>query len=177
MSAITDFYSGTGRDGAGRKLDEILGWPDRRLEDVHDYIQWCFPLPEPSGANPYAPVLTPEDIAMFRATPAMQERLRTAFARMLRFYGFVEWEEGAIERGPEFAAHARNWLNPGNHNHLRLTRMLRSLRVLGLEAEAQAFWQALAELYAEENRGGRSNITERTYGFWKRAATEPLHSC
>lgn len=174
MSAIVNFYSGTGRDGSGRTLDEILRWPDHQLEAVHDYIQWLFPLPEPSGANPWAPVLTPQDIAAFHASEPMRTRLHEAFTRMLRFYGLVE--ENAIERRPAFAVHARNWLTPGNHNHLRITRILRCLRVLGLEAEAQAFWEFLRCLYDDESAAGRNTITGRTFAFWERAATAPLES-
>lgn len=171
MSAIVEFYGGAGRDGAGRTVDEILRWPDLELEVVHDYIQWLFPLPEPSGANPWAPVLTAADVSTFLASGPMRARLRTAFVRMLRFYGLEE-QEGAVERGPEFAAHARNWLYAGSHNHLRITRILRSLRVLGLHSEAQMLWRFLAKLYGSED--GRGRITERTFAFWKRAAEGPL---
>jgi hypothetical protein len=175
MSAITDFYAGTGQDGSGRTLREILGWSDRRLEVVHDYIQWLFPLPEPSGANPSAPVLDAESIAQFRADEALRARLREALERMLAFYGFVRGD-GAIVPGEHFEQHARHWLTPGNHNHLRITRILRSLRVLGLEAEAERFWRGLQAIHAREAAAGRYSITERTFAYWRRAATEPVGS-
>jgi Opioid growth factor receptor (OGFr) conserved region len=166
------FFNG-GVDDDGRRLEEILRWDDMRLEMVHDYIQWIFPLPEASGANPLAPVLDAEAIATIRADVAMKGRLRAAFERMLEFYGFV-LEGDAVVEGPRFATASRNWLHPGNHNHLRLSRILRSLRVLGLENEAAALWEALRRLYERETAVGRRVITTETFGFWRRAATEPL---
>ena len=47
-----------GRDHRGRLLSHILGFSLDELEFHHDYIQWLFPLPEPSGANPSAPLLS-----------------------------------------------------------------------------------------------------------------------
>jgi hypothetical protein len=67
------FYRDGAHDDRGRSLTEILAWPDDRLEDVHDFIQWLFPLPEPSGANPSAPTLDAATIQAFHATPAMRE--------------------------------------------------------------------------------------------------------
>ncbi len=64
---LTRFFSG-GTDDQGRSFDEILGWDDARLEMVHDYIQWIFPLPERSGANPSAPVLDAGSIAAIRSS-------------------------------------------------------------------------------------------------------------
>ena len=52
---ILRFYGSGGTDHAGRTLEEILAWDDRHLEEVHDYIQWLFPLEEPSRANPCTP--------------------------------------------------------------------------------------------------------------------------
>jgi hypothetical protein len=173
MSAITEFFEGRGRDGSGRTLEEILRWSDGRLEDVHDYIQWLFPLPERSGANPWAPVLDAEDIAAFHRDAALRERLREGFDRMLAFYGLTR-RDGEIVPTAGFEQHARHWLTPGNHNHLRLTRILRSLRVLGLEEEAQRLWKALETIHGREAGAGRYSITERTFAFWRRAATEPL---
>jgi hypothetical protein len=169
---LTRFFAG-GADDDGRTFDEILGWDDARLEMVHDYIQWIFPLPERSGANPWAPVLDAGTIAAIRGSTEMQGRLRAAFKRMLAFYGFA-LEGDAVVQGPRFVAASRNWLHAGNHNHLRLTRMLRSLRVLGLEREAAGLWEALRALYERENGAGRRTITPETFAFWKQASTSPV---
>jgi hypothetical protein len=77
-------------------------------------------------------------------------------------------------QSPAFAAVSRNWLSAGNHNHLRLTRILRSMRVLGLEREAGLLWDALRQLYEIEKSAGRRSITDETFAFWMRAATEPI---
>ena len=46
-----------------------------QLEAVHDYIQWLFPLPEPSGFNVAAPVLDRDSIQEFRTRPELQQKL------------------------------------------------------------------------------------------------------
>lgn len=161
---ILDFYRG-GQDDEGRTLNEILSWPDAELEAVHDFIQWLFPLPERSGANPYAPVLDAMTMDAFRRSQDLQERLRQSFLLMLRFYG-LEFREGAVLLAADFAARSASWLSPGNHNHLRLTRILRSLRLLGLSSESTALFAALTQIY--NSHPGR--ISPRTYQFWRNAA-------
>jgi Opioid growth factor receptor (OGFr) conserved region len=169
---LTRFFAG-GADDGGRTFDEIVAWDDARLEMVHDYIQWLFPLPERSGANPWAPMLDAVTIAAIRRDAAMRGRLRAGFLRMLAFYGFAPEGDRVVE-GPRFAPAARNWLHAGNHNHLRLTRILRSLRVLGLEQESAALWEALRGLYEREKAAGRRTITAETFVFWRQAATAPF---
>lgn len=122
MSAITDFLEGRGADGAGRSIRVVLAFGPASLERHHDFIQWVFPLPEPSQAVPGSPVLTPSDIDAIRSSPLAQENLGRATALMTRFY-----EEGS------------HWLRPGDHNHLRITRIIRSLRLLVGDATADAF--------------------------------------
>ena len=165
------FYRDGARDDRGRTLAEILAWPDDRLEAVHDFIQWLFPLPERSGANPGAPTLDPATIQAFHATPAMRERLHQAFERMLLFYG-LSWKASAggsaVERLPHFRERAQNWLWPMNHNHLRLTRILRSTFLLGLEAESKALFHALNAIYREFP----DRISSRTHAFWIDAVPE-----
>jgi Opioid growth factor receptor (OGFr) conserved region len=167
---LVSFYRDGARDGQGRTLSEILAWRDDDLEDIHDFIQWLFPLPERSGANPTAPTLNPEVIAAFRSTPAMRERLRQALDRMLAFYGLA-WDQQSpmlvIVRAPGFPERADNWLRPMNHNHLRLTRILRSTLLLGLEAESKALFDALNAIYREFP----TRISARTHAFWSDAAT------
>ena len=167
---LVQFYGENACDDAGRTWAEIVSWPDERLEAVHDFIQWLFPLPETSGANPSAPVLEADTVNAFQRSPEMQDRLRHSFLRMLRFYGLVWKEPGRIDCAENFALRAHNWLSQSNHNHLRLTRMMRSLRLLGLDAEAQALFAVLKKIYEEDEQAGRRRITSRTYRFWRDAA-------
>ena len=170
--ALLAFYRGTGRDIQGRSHADILAWSDSALEAVHDYIQWLFPLPEPSGANPFAPLVTPRVEAAFRSSEELRSRLRAAWLRMLRFYGLGVDAEGAVIKAGLFAQRARVWLTPYNHNHLRLTRILRSLHLLGLEQESAALFAALEAIYRAEGDGDEptgSRITPETFGYWQRA--------
>jgi hypothetical protein len=55
MSRLTDFYRGAGSDSEGRSLADLWNLSDDEMEDIHDFIQWMFPLREPSRFNPDAP--------------------------------------------------------------------------------------------------------------------------
>ena len=96
--ALLAFYRGDAPDWNGRRLEEIWSWTDERLEAVHDYIQWMFPLSVRSGANPAAPILGPMSIEAFAASEALRERLDRSLRVMLRFYGLEEIRtEGALQ--------------------------------------------------------------------------------
>ncbi len=171
MDPVVAFYSGGG-DSEGRTLADILSWNDDRLEAVHDYIQWLFPTRQPSAVNPLAPLVTDPTAAAFAADVALRERLRRALDRMLAFYGLHR--RGArieIDRA-RFALRSRVWLRPGNHNHLRLTRIMQSLAVLGLAAEARALQCCLLEDVCGGPQG--DNVSKRTVDFWK-GALSPEH--
>ena len=161
---IVDFYSGKATDTSGRTLRKIHTWDYHRLENVHDYIQWLFPLPEPSQYNPLAPVLDAEQIAKFHTDADLREQLLASFDKMLGFYGF-EHNNMLIIRSNRWEERSRNWLRLGNHNHLRLTRILRSLSILGLKDYAQALFEALIAVSAENT----DVISDTTLGYWKRA--------
>jgi hypothetical protein len=162
MSQLVDFYRGTGTDSEGRRLDDILAWRDGQLEAVHDFIQWLFPLPEPSRFNPDAPLLTPEEIATFRDDPALRANLRRSFERILSFLGLMENADGQVEPGPNFDRRAPDVWDYPNHNWLRITRILRSLRLLGLEAEAQALYRRLEDIHTRR----RFPIGDDTFRYW-----------
>jgi Opioid growth factor receptor (OGFr) conserved region len=170
-SPIIGFYSATEPDHRGRYLHEIQHWPDEQLESVHDYIQWLFPLPERSGFNVAAPVLNPESIQEFRTRPDLRGNLRNSFLCMMNFYGLEvrTGERLIITRTSTFATKAAKWLSPGNHNHLRITRILRCLTVLGLEPEAKAFFGCLAEIYGDEQNKPLPAISDETMAYWRKA--------
>lgn len=170
MNPLVAFYEGTGRDDRGRSLEDILRFDDDRIEQVHDFIQWLFPLSERSGANPSAPILDEATIASFRARPELRANLRRSLDRMLKFYGLT-WAGARIVKQPSFPERS-GWLRAGDHNHLRLTRILRSLHVLGEPQAAKALFATLAVIFHDERNAGRDLISERTFSFWKNATAE-----
>lgn len=157
------------KDSRNRTLTQILAWPDEKLEYHHDYIQILFPLPEGSPFNPSAPIINREVFNAFRSRPELRANLRKSLIRMLHFYGFKFEIDGSIVPGANYQSASRNWVKHFNHNHLRITRIIRSLRVLGLEAEAGEFLKALEFLY-----GSTGKISEKSMMFWTRAAKRPL---
>lgn len=168
---IVSFYSG-GHDDRGRTLEAILSWDDGRLESTHDYIQWVFPTDVPSAVNPTAPLVTGQTVQAFASSPELRGRLRQALDRMLSFYGLARSgsDGGAVAifvDDSRFASRAANWLHPMNHNHLRLTRILQCLWILGLRVEAKALQRCLLTDIAEGP--GRNRITRDTREFWSGA--------
>jgi Opioid growth factor receptor (OGFr) conserved region len=168
-SDLIKFYRGSGTDHAGRRLEEILRWDDAALESVHDYIQWVFPNTDTSRANPFAPLLTPADCETFRTDPVLHATLRRAFDRILTFYGLERVSsDQSVEISPSDNWNSRSpgWLTPSNHNHLRLTRIMKCLKALGLEQDALALQHALLSL--GERRGGRA-VSPVTLRYWRAA--------
>jgi len=167
MSQLLEFYRGTGEDAEGRRLADLWALDDDAMELHHDYIQWLFPLEEPSLFNFRAPVLQEEDLAAFRDDPALRENLARSFDRFLAFLGF-ERREGRIVPAADFDAKAVIFQAP-DHNWLRITRVLTSLRLLGLGDESRAFYDALVRLMQE----GRAQITAETRRYWREAVEPP----
>ena len=167
MPRLLDFYRGLGTDIEGRRLEDILAWPDDDLEAVHDFIQWLFPLPEPSQFNPDAPLLTSKDIAAFKNDPVLRANLMKSYERILAFLG-LSLSEGKVVDGPSFTARVADvWASP-NHNWLRISRILRSLTLLGMAAQAQAHYERLDAIYSSR----KFPISADTFRYWTEAVKE-----
>lgn len=147
MSRLAAFLHGDGIDDAGRRVAQVLASGDRALEEQHDFIQWLFPLREPSRAVAAAPVLLDEDVRLIREDAGAQANLRTAAERMLAFY-----------------RDTRGWRDWSDHNHLRITRIVRSLRLLVDDDAADAFRDGVLAL-----AGPSPAINPRTLEYWAAA--------
>ncbi|HRO59631.1 MAG TPA: opioid growth factor receptor-related protein [Burkholderiaceae bacterium] len=165
MTELLAFLRGSGTDHRGRRLDEILGYDDDRLEYTHDYIQWVFPLREASGVNPRAPVINDALVAEFAADEALRVRLRASLDRMLSFYG-LERRDGRIDKGPNWLRRKGNWFTQGTHNDLRITRILKCLCALGLRDEAGHLLACLLALRSSEPDCG---IGDTAFRYWQDA--------
>ncbi|XP_070696445.1 opioid growth factor receptor [Pempheris klunzingeri] len=105
----------------------------KRLERVHSYIQWLFPLREP-GVNYMASELTKKEIEAFKKNEDAKKRLIESYELMLGFYGIrlVNKETGEVKRAENWKERFGN-LERNMHNNLRITRILKSLGELGFE--------------------------------------------
>ncbi len=165
---LVAFYQGDGADSAGRLISEVWAFDHDDLEWHHDFIQWLFPLPQPSRFNAGAPVLTPEAAAAFQASDDLRARLLRSLDMMLAFYGF-ERAAGAIALAPGFEARVDEWAWPEDHNHLRLSRMIQSLDILGLPGEARSLRAALLKV---ARALGPARISRGTVGHWQSLLTD-----
>jgi hypothetical protein len=166
-SSLADFYAGRDTDARGRTIDDIWAMSLDELEYTHDFIQWLFPLRERSAVESETPTLTDATIAAFQ-TPLMRERLVRSAETMAAFYGFQMRRDANVWRlapAPNAVERQRVWLSRGNHNFLRLTRIMKSLATLGLGDLSAAWLDALREVYAEH----RDVIGSRTWQFWESA--------
>jgi len=149
MSALIDFHLGAAPDDHGRTLEAILAHNDEWLEYTHNFIQWLFPLTSISGANPTAPTLNVAQIAEFCQNPMLQKQLLRAFDRMLDFYGLARTAH-SIDKAPNWAQRKSLWFTHPSHNHLRITRILKSLNTLGMGQEARMLYDRLISLKQTE---------------------------
>jgi hypothetical protein len=145
---VVAFLEGEGTDARGRTIFDVLAFDNEALERTHDFIQWLFPLPEPSGAVPDAPVLTGTDIEAIHASVPAQCVLAAATDRMDLFYRATT-----------------AWLAPHDHNHLRITRIIRSLRLLRGDEAADQFRDAVLARVAAT----RAPVSARSRGYWETA--------
>lgn len=158
---LIDFYSGEGTDSQERDIYDLLTLSHQDLEGCHDYIQWLFPLKEPSLFNPDAPLLDEETIDAFTNNVSCMEHLAEAADMMLGFY--FPWRD---KNGNCFAAVKPEWLTKGNHNYLRLTRIITSLKLLNLDEIAYKFFNILMVLWISYP----DEIGTETFEYWRNAA-------
>ena len=167
MSDIVSFYKYGGTNQEGDSLEDIWQWDDQRLERDHNFIQNLFPLNEPSRAQPHSPVLTPTDIADLTNDENFAKKFLVSLNIMLKFYGLEINSDAArnpiIVRADNFLQQRKNWLIYGDHNHLRLTRIMKSLILLGQPQYAIALKNCLLGLASEE----RACFSATTLDFWQ----------
>jgi Opioid growth factor receptor (OGFr) conserved region len=161
---LVKFYQGLEPDDFGRWLRDFWSWDHQQLEAVHNYIQRMFPLDEASFFSASAPILDRAAIAEFRREPTILQNLMKSLEVMLDFYGFtLDREKKVVSAGPHFRECNPEWLFPNDHNHLRITRILKCLMLCGLEEHARAFYAALLQA------AKRDEVSIETWDYWAAA--------
>lgn len=169
MNRLLAFYYGSHPDHQGRLLAEILRQDDLWWETTHDFIQWVFPLAEASRVVPGSPLVDRATAQAFGSDEILQAHLRASYGRMLAFLG-LRHDGRTVVKAASWPARRAEWFTQPTHNSLRITRVLKSLQLLGLTAEAAAFHAALQALCEHEPGAGIGAEARR---YWARAVESP----
>ena len=147
-NGVLGFLNGTAADIHGRTFDDVMAFSDEQIEHTHNFIQWLFPLPEPSLSVPGSPCISDAEITSIKDSRAAVANLNMA----------ADWYLN-------FLARNQHWIKAYDHNHLRITRVIKSLRLLLGDEAADQFKAAASKLSGE----GLNLISERTMQFWEKA--------
>lgn len=146
MSSVLAFMENNGSDHKKRKLLDIIKEDDHFWEREHDFIQWLFPLDEKSMAVPTSPVIREPEITFIKESAVAQISLDTSIARY-----------------KEFLNRNNGWHSAHDHNHLRITRVLKCLKLIRNLESAQQFkyW------VASELGDSIDVINAKTQQYWR----------
>jgi len=144
MTEIQQFYNNQGKPYS---VDSIIyQWSNDEWEEKHHFIQWVFPTNKRSMYHPNSPILTAED-AEYIGT----EKYVLFDKAVQRFKCFLREEQ---------------YLTYQNHNWLRVTRCLESMRLVGAPDDlVNDFWTFI-------NRY-QPYISPTTRDFWEQAVKTP----
>lgn len=179
MNATTqqaiDFLTGKGVDGNGRVVAEYFNFDAAYFEQCHNWVQWAFPTRTPSNFNPSAPVIDDEFEFDMSNRDHLMARHNSAklVAKYLSAMGFEVYQL-LSSISPVYRIEQPKgdlsfvWEQPNDHNMLRFTRIIESLRIFHSDALAKEVYTALLKR-VESNY---SRYSPRSVAFWSLAYTQ-----
>lgn len=135
-------------DFLGRNLQDIWDFSDEEIEQTHDFVQLVFPTNKPSMAVSHGLYLDSETLI---------ERIKNNPEAQKNIVKSANWFLSFLERNTY-------WNQKYDHNQLRITRIIESLRLLVSNEEADKFYRSVLKLIEEDNK-----VNLNTLVFWKNA--------
>ena len=156
----------TGKTHLGEGIETIWKYNDHEMEDKHEFIQWLFPTNESSRRNEHGlPVLTHNEIETFKSCNTCKENLKKSLGMMLTYYGLTRTNYNTISRDiGRWDTRRNQWFKPNNHNFDRISRIIRSLGLLGLTNERDLLYACVTDLQQYY-----PSITGDSYKYWTAA--------
>jgi hypothetical protein len=156
---IIHFLRGIGPDYKGRFYSDMAKSNDGEMEECHDQIQWMFPIHEGSRFAMVCPIVDQELVDKAMEFPSVQYNINAAAIRMSDFFGIGKYTDKSKQI---------NWCNENNHNLLRITRIIRCLRIFRLESQADNFHRNVVRVLEE------FPIIGDTKSYWDKALQDPI---
>ena len=127
------FHHGNAPLANGLTRAQLLTISDHEFEGNHGFIPWAFPTPYASSTTSNAPVLGVQDAVLLAEAPSVFQFL-----------------EDMTERLINFLSRNRQWVRPHDHNHLRVSRAIASIRILHSWELADWFYHQVIGLCGED---------------------------
>ena len=142
------FLTNQANDFKGRNLDLIWQYSDAEIDGYHDFIQLIFPTNKPSRNSFHGHYLDNEILI---------EKLRNNIEVKENLMKSAAWFLGFLSRN-------KSWASGYDHNQLRITRVIESLRLLVSDEAANEFFQSILSLVKDP-----ATINPATIKFWEEA--------
>lgn len=152
----TAFLEGLETDDKGRMFDDILRWSNIHLEFSHNYIQRIFPTDEPSKYDRTLKPVTNDDVLSIIQSKRAKSNIGIAYLKLLSLWKL----DGENYKNTKIY---RYWNKDNNHNHLRITRMLKCFRLIQMNDELKDFSNRLS--YLLDHNGLK--ISKKTEEIWR----------
>ena len=135
-------------DHKGRMLSDIYKFSDIEIEATHDFIQIVFPLAEPSfwSSNKYF-IESQKQIDSLSKNKNVKEAILQS----------ASWYISFLKRN-------NHWKNVNDHNLKRITRMIKSVRLIVGDIEADKVKKEIISIENIEKLVGQKSIN-----YWKNA--------
>ena len=151
-SKLQDFHMERTLLSSGHRRAELLKLTDAEFERHHGFIQWAFPTPEKSYNN-FSAALLDLGTAIWLSEDAAS----------------ISFLEKMSVRFLQFLKDNSHWKTGYNHNHLRITRVIHSLRILHSYVLAEWFHEQVVSL-----AGDSYELMDRPRLYWD-AQSSSLH--
>ena len=147
---IENFLSNKEPDFKNRFLQDIWNYSDEEIEHTHDFIQLLFPLNEESSAVSNAKYLDSSKVIQdIKSNKSAKENIVKS----------SQWFLSFLERNS-------HWKRRHDHNYYRISRIIKSLRLLVSDEDADMFYKSFMLLIDEQHK---AKINSITLNYWENA--------
>ncbi len=145
-----NFLTNNEPDFKDRFLNDIWNFSDEDIEHTHDFIQLLFPLNEKSESVFHGYYLNTNNVVI---------NIKSNETAKNNIVKSSKWFLSFLERNS-------HWRRRQDHNYLRITRIIKSLRLLVSDEEADIFYKLFTELLDD---GLKKKINPLTFFYWENA--------
>lgn len=145
---VLAFLEARGTDYRSRVISEIWDFEDNLIDTTHDFIQWLFPLPLEAPSQLSRPTLTGLGLRAIASSALAVSNIQKSQYWFLNF----------LERSDV-------WLKSYNHNHLRITRMIKNSSLIEGSNYSDRLFKTVAGIADRKN----FKIDPKTIDHWQNA--------